>query len=284
MKKITFWLLVVVAPYRGFAMDSLCVRDGVEQTQELSGRKVVSNVLVGGLLVGSLVDSYYAWWKDASKPFTFHAEGWLGGSSLGIDKAGHLFTSYFYFHTFRNIMVWGGHDESTALWWAAGTSTFFALSIEIGDGVSEFGFDYQDLLFNLSGVGYGILQTKFPVLKDFNLKWSYVPRDGYRFPPRFTEHYDAHTYWLAVNIDNLLPEALQTYWPDFLQIAVGYSVDDRGSRREAVIGFDINLESFTTGNQDLLLVQKTLNMFHYPGPAIKFTQRKTPRYYLLHRD
>lgn len=275
--------LLLIGVVRGSAQDSVSVGE-FQQINGFSGRKVVASGLVGGLLVGSLVDSYYAWWKGATKPFTFYTEGWFSGDHIGIDKTGHLFTSYFYFHTFRNIMLWGGFEPSTALWWAVGTSAFFALSIEIGDGVSDYGFDYQDLVFNFSGIGYGILQTQFPVLKNFNFKWSYVPRDGYRFPPHFTNHYDEHTYWLAVNVNGLLPAALEPYWPDVLQIAVGYGVDDGISKREGVIGLDFNLEVFPTHSEDLLLLQKTVNMFHIPAPAIKFTEKKVPRYYLFQRD
>jgi len=134
---------------------------------------------------------------------------------LGIDKMGHFFTSYFYFNTIRNIMLWGGYSRSNATWWAAGASAFFALAVEIGDGVSDIGFDYRDIDFNLSGIGYAWLQTRVLFLRNFNFKWSYVPKDGYRFPPRFTRHYDAHTYWVAFNINELLPSSVEPYWPDF---------------------------------------------------------------------
>jgi hypothetical protein len=82
----------------------------------------------------------------------------------------------------------------------------------------------------------------------------------------------------------LLPATLEPYWPDFLQIAVGYGVDDRISKREGVIGLDFNLEVIPTHSEDLLLLLKTVNMFHLPAPAIKFTEKKAPRYYLFQRD
>jgi len=78
---------------------------------------------------------------------------------------------------------------------------------------------------------------------------------------------------------------VEPYWPDFLQVAVGMGVDDRLTKREFVIGFDLNLESlFRAENEDWLLFHKTVNMFHIPGPAIKFTEGKTPRYYLFQRN
>lgn len=262
--------------------DTLVSTGGFEQTEGFAGRKIIATTMVGGLLAGSLVDSYFAWWKGAEKPFTFYTESWFGEPWLGIDKVGHLYTSYFYFHTFQNILLWGGYEPSTAYWWAFGATAFFALSVEVGDGISPYGFDYQDLVYNFAGLGYGMLQTKVPYLNNFNFKWSYVPSNGYRWPPRFTQHYDAHTYWLTVNVHNLLPEDIKEYWPSFIHLALGYGVGDNVTRREGVIGLDFNLaDIFQPRNKELLLMQKTLNMFHLPAPAIKFSEGKKPEYLLF---
>jgi hypothetical protein len=274
-------LLVSACPLvRATAQDSAAVTEGFTVTEGLPPRKVLATGLTAGILAGSLVESYYSWWKGAHDPFTFHAEGWFR-TNRGIDKAGHLFTSYFYFRTFRNLLLWGGYEAETAYWWAAGLSAFFALSVEVGDGLSEYAFDYQDLVFNAAGLGYGMLQTSVPALRNFNLKWSYVPDGGYRFPPRFTEHYDAHTYWLTANVNELLPESLEPYWPDVLQVGVGYSVADRVSRSEWVVGLDFNLEVLRPESQDLRLIIRTLDAFHYPAPAVKFSEKRAPEYRLF---
>jgi len=283
VRLITILLLIAVLTSCSIAQDSLHAVPA-EHAESFSGRKILATGLVGGFLAGSLVDAYYAWWKGASNPFTFRAEGWFNGSSLGIDKAGHIYTSYFYFHAVRDVMIWGGYDPSTASWWGAGLSGFFAVSIEIGDGLSEYAFDYQDLLCNFAGLGYAVLQTKSPFFRNFNLKWGYVPRDGYRFPPHFTDHYDAHTYWITANVHELLPPSLKAYWPEFLQVGVGYGVDDRITKREMVVGLDLNLEVFSVHNEEISLAQKIVNMFHVPAPAVKFTERTVPRYYLFQKD
>jgi hypothetical protein len=83
-----------------------------------------------------------------------------------------------------------------------------------------------------------------------------------------------------MNISELLPATWAEYWPRFIQLAAGYSID--GQRREGVIGLDFNLEVFPAPNSELLLVQKTLNMFHIPAPAVKFTEGSEPRYSLFH--
>jgi Predicted periplasmic lipoprotein (DUF2279) len=279
-------VLMLVSVQQVHARDSVLVTDGFRFKPEFTGRKIVATSAIGGMLVTSLIWSYDTWWRDAGRPFHFHSENWLDGPVLGIDKIGHFYTSYFYFHTFRNIMLWGGYEPSKSDLWATIASAFFALAIEVGDGITpRYGFDYQDIVFNFGGIGYGLLQSRIPFLKYFNFKWSYVPNEGYKFPVRFTDNYDAHTYWLTCDIDKLLPSSIEPYWPDFLQIAVGMGVDERVTKREFVIGLDLNIESlFSTENEDWLLVEKTVNMFHIPAPAIKFTERTEPRYYLFHRN
>jgi hypothetical protein len=277
------WLLVLVIASAGMRVAAQDVVPPPDSSGGLFSRKTIATVVTGGVLAGSLIDSYYSWWRDSNGRFVIHAEGWFRGSR-GIDKAGHLFTSYFYFKTFQNLLRWGGYEPKTAFWWAAGLSAFFALSVEIGDGFSEYAFDYQDLVFNTAGVGYGMLQTEVPFLQNFNLKWSYFPEGGYRFPPRFTEHYDGHIYWLTANVNNLLPEGLEPYWPDLLQLGVGYSVADRGTRSEVVVGLDFNLEVFRPSSAEVDLFLRTLNTFHWPAPGVKFTEGRKPdaRLFMLH--
>ncbi len=285
-KKFIVLVLLALCLSRSQAQDSLSVTDGFHFTPGFTGKKIAATSTMGGLLGLSLFWSYDQWWKNASGGLHFISQDWLNGYSKGIDKLGHFYTSYFYFHLFRNIMLWGGYEESTANFWAFASTAFFAVSVELGDGFTpDYGFDYQDLTFNLGGLAYGYLQTKIPFLRNFNFKWSYVPANGYHFPVRLAEEYDDHTYWLTCDVNNLLPSSLEPYWPDWLQLAVGMGVDDHWTKREFVIGFDINIESiFHTEDENWLLLEKTVNKFHIPAPAIKFTEDKAPRYYLLHKN
>jgi hypothetical protein len=276
-------LLVVVLLFAGQlrAQDALPESQASGDSSAGGARAIIATGAVGGILVGSLLSSYFDWWKGSSEPFHFTNDGLFTNYSLGIDKVGHAYTSYFYFHAFRNIMEWGGFGSRTSFWWAAGTSAFFALSIEIGDGMTSFGFSAGDLAFNMLGLGYGMLQDTYPFLQNFKLKWSYVPQDGYRWPPRFTEHYDAHVYWLTFNVHNLLPESMRDVWPEFLQLAVGYGVDDRMTRREGWFGLDFNFGAFGAQQPELRLVEQAADLIHIPLPAVKFTEGKTPKYKLI---
>ncbi|MFN0158965.1 MAG: DUF2279 domain-containing protein [Bacteroidota bacterium] len=262
--------------------DSLMVNDGFHQIEGSSWRKTTSGAMVAGFLGLSLWWGFDAWWQGNSEPFHLIHEGWFHDYSLGIDKIGHFYTAYFYFRTFRNIMLWGGHDRSTALWWGVGGTALFSLCVEVGDGFTIWGFSFDDLTANTLGLCYGVLQTEVPYMQNFNFKWSYVPRSATERITQITSNYDSHTYWLAINVNGLLPESAKSYWPEFLQLAVGYGVGENSTRREAAIGLDFNLEVFSPPGRDLLLLQKTVNMFHFPAPAIKFTQGKEPSYHLFH--
>jgi hypothetical protein len=261
------------------AQDSTLSFNGFPQENGSPARRLVASGIMAGIIGTSVVWSVDAWWQGRSHPFNFYNEGWFNDYSLGVDKVGHAFASYFYFHTFHNVMLWGGFEPDAAFWWGAGITEFLALSLEVGDGFSTFGFSYEDLTANTVGLAYGMLQTQVPFFQNFSLKWSYIPT-GVRDGLNFTQHYDAHTYWLSVNVHELLPAQWAEYWPRFVQLAAGYSID--GLRREGVIGLDFNLEVFPAPNPDILLLQKTFNMFHIPAPAVKFTESKEPQYYLFH--
>jgi hypothetical protein len=257
--------------------------DTLLTSDQNSTRKYVATGIVATVIGTSVIWSIDAWWQGRAHSFNFYNEGWFDDYSLGIDKVGHAYASYFYFNTFRNTLRWGGIDDQDALWWSAGLTEALALSLEIGDGFSTWGFSHEDFLSNTAGLSFGLLQTQVPFLQNFTLKWSYVPvrkRDGLNF----TQHYDAHTYWLSCNVHNLLPETWRKYWPRFLSLAVGYSTASGQNKREAVIGLDLNLEAFDIADPDVQLVQKTLNMIHVPMPGVKLGEEKKPEYFLFHLE
>jgi len=280
-----FILLLLVVAVQASACDSLGIslQEG-GLGDESPFRKTVSTGMVGATLGLSLVWAFDEWWKDNSHPFHFLSEGWFNDYSLGIDKLGHVYTSYFYFHTFRNMLLWGGHQQSVATDWAAGSAAFFALCVEIGDGISPFGFSYEDFTANMLGLGYGLLQVHVPFFKNFNLKWSYIPEPHYESPLRFARYYDGHTYWLTCNVHNLLPSSLQNLWPEFLQVGVGYGVADSHTRRELVFSLDFNLEVFPVQNKEIRLLQQTVNMFHIPAPALKLIEGRSAEFLLIHKN
>lgn len=265
-----------------FAQDSLLYKN--DESSPFYSRKNLSIAFLSGAYASTLVSGYYMWWRDGQRRFSFYSskegEGWLNDPySKGIDKIGHFYTSYFFYKLSKNLLIWGGYPEDDSKLHAAIMSLGIGLVIEVGDGFSRFGFDYQDLVFNTIGLGYGYLQDVLPVLQNFNFKWSYIPTHDFHFPPNLTSTYEAHIYWLTVDVHNLFQNTFMNFYPEYLQLGIGYSVSDDYKRREYLIGLDFNLDKiFSTNNQDWKLIIDTANMLHYPAPGVKFQSGRKPDY------
>jgi Predicted periplasmic lipoprotein (DUF2279) len=277
-------LLLLFSAPKSVSQDSVIVTDGYRQTTGWTTRKILAASFVGTIMLTTMYDSYNTWWKDSEKPFSFlghSVENWMSGPHQGIDKPGHFFGAYVMTKTIRNILLWGGNDRATAFWWSAAFGLWNGLQIEIGDGFSPYGFDYQDLVVDFAGVGFEMLRAEVPMLQNFDFKFSYWSKTGFRSPANFVNDYDAMGIWLTVNLHNLLPSSMRGYWPKFLQLAVGYGVAEKETRRKFAIGLDFNLEAFDFGNEDLLLTQRVLNIVHLPAPAIRIVEDAHPSYRLF---
>jgi len=260
-----------VLPYEGYSRENIT---GL--------RKGFAGGVVGFVGVGMIADAYFTWWKDAERPFSFYNGKWFSGDQLGLDKLGHFYGTYLEFKGLRQVMLWGGYSPSASFWWPAAIAMFQAIEIEMGDAFTPFGFDPEDLVFGLAGVGYGMLQTAVPYLNNFNFKVSFWPAKGFTTPANFTSDYDAMTVWLTANMHNVLPGSVGESWPEWLQVGVGYGLGWGASRREFAIGLDLNLEGFHTSNDHVLVVERCFNNLHWPAPALKLTEGKGPVWYGLH--
>ena len=266
------------------AQDSLSTN--IKKDNTFFSRKNISILTLSGVYATTLISGYSMWWRDGNKSFSFYkpAEGlgWLNDPyTRGIDKIGHFYTSYFFYRLSKNLLEWGGYSETSSKEVAAILSFSLGVMIEVGDGFSRYGFDYQDLLFNTAGLGYAYFQDVFPVLQNFNFKWSYIPTHNFHFPPNLTSTYYAHIYWLTADVHNLLGNSAINIWPDFLQLGFGFSVSENFNR-EFIVGFDFNLNKiFKSENKDWKLLINTADMLHFPAPGIKYSKENKPDYKLF---
>lgn len=100
---------IVLATSTASAQDSTSsAADLFPHVKQGLSRKIVATGIIAGMIGTSTIWAVDAWWQGRSHPFNFYSEGWFNDYSLGMDKIGHAYTSYFYFHTFHNIMLWGG--------------------------------------------------------------------------------------------------------------------------------------------------------------------------------
>ena len=234
----------------------------------------------------AIILEYKWWWHNDYHPFEIEDEGFLDDYSLGVDKFGHFYTSYFYFNALQNLMRWGGYDETTKLWVSVSIPALYAISLEIGDGFSHYEFAPDDLLANALGLGYGILQRKYRYLDNFIFKWSYIPTGEYRgrFNYPITNDYDGHIYWLSFKMHNLLPEPVKQYWPKFLNLAVGYGAVNAsvGStmpmKSKYAISLDYNLTELPLEGETWETVKNIFDLLHFPAPGVRNVQGERPQF------
>jgi hypothetical protein len=277
-----------VRPFLIFFICGICVfSQSIAQVEDLTTRNDTTSsffsrktTLTYGIALHSalaIVLEYKWWWKNDYHPFEEEDEGFLNDYSLGVDKFGHFYISYFYFNALQNLMKWGGYDESTTMWVSVTIPALYAISIELGDGFSHYEFAPDDLVANALGLGYGVLQRRYQYLENFIFKWSYIPTGVYRGRLNYpiTNDYDGHIYWLSFKMHNLLPEPVKQYWPKFLNLAVGYGAINAsiGStepmKRKYAISLDYNLTELPLDGDTWETVKNIFDLLHFPAPGVR---------------
>lgn len=95
------------------------------------------------------------------------------------------------------------------------------------------------------------------------------------------EDYEGMTFWLALNVYDLLPGKWQTKYPKCLSplgVSVGHSAKGIaenvfGGQREVFLGLDLDLRKIPLGRNNLFLkfLTSELNFVRLPMPAIRIT-------------
>lgn len=244
--------------------------------------------IIGGLVAqqaASFYIEYKWWWQHNYHPFNVEKAPAFNNYSLGLDKVGHFYTSYMYSNVLYEVMKWGKFKESTAEWVSLALPFAWALSIEIGDGYSDYGFDPKDLLANTLGIGYAFAQRKVPYLNNFKFKFSYFPSQFYRDRNyagwSLTADYDGHIYWLTADVNNLLPKHAKRFWPKYLNLGFGYGITNFRPQdpsipyvpmvRDYHIGLDYNLSRIPAKKEGWQGIRNIVDYYHFPAPG--FTKR-----------
>ena len=208
-----------------------------------------------------------------------------------MDKLGHIVANVYLTKLSAESFVWAGVDRKKALWLGFTNSTLLYTAFELTDaGFEDWGFSIPDYVANLLGAGYPILQEYYPIMNHFNFKWSFWPstyfqNEVHQNKPGFVNYetyeyllhdYDGMTFWLSTDIDWILPIQYESYWPDWLNIAIGYTAknlpqDNHALKyREYILSFDYNLLKLPGNNSLLNTLKLIFNVIHFPAPAIKF--------------
>lgn len=248
-----------------------------------------SSFYVGGLFFLNNI-----WYKDHEPvPFHFYND-WPGWKQ--VDKAGHLYTSFYQSKKGIDVLRWAGVSDKKAIWLGGSMGIIMQTPIEIFDGLYEgYGFSATDMIANITGSALVIGQELRWKEQRVRMKFSYHPTKyaGYR-PAYFGESritnfftdYNGHTYWLSANLASFLPGSKLPKW---LNVAFGYGADgmlaefenpqyyrrvplpDFDRTRQFYLSIDMDLKEIRTRSKFIRGVLGALNMLKIPAPAIEYS-------------
>lgn len=190
-------------------------------------------------------------WNWGSSSFNFNNEGWFGmdTGSGGIDKLGHMYSSYLIAETIGNGLSRQNEADFAATYsalWASG----LMFSVELFDGFStDHGFSYEDVIFNSTGIAFSYFRTLNPKFKDLlDYRIDYQPSKGMKGFHPITD-YSGMRYLLAVKAAGV--PALKNTPFKYLELHLGFTargfkaedtphIAERSS--EVFVGISINLD------------------------------------------
>ncbi len=249
--------------------------------------------LVSGVTFLGMTATYIAhikpWWSGKKQGFRFKFD-WVNNYWLEIDKFGHFYANMQLTRLTATMFRFAGVSYRKSLWIGAGNSLLLYTAFELTDaGFADWGFSVPDYVANILGAGYPLLQEYAPLFRHFQFKMSYLPSryyksDRYAATPGFIDYqaypypagdYDGMTFWLSADVDWLLPHSVKPFWPDWLNIAVGYGAENLPQANQALknrlwyIGLDYNLVKLPSRSPFLKSIKSLLNAIHFPAPAIR---------------
>lgn len=197
---------------------------------------------------GTMIGLNELWYKQYPRGKFHFFNDWKEWNQM--DKAGHLFSTYFESAFAYKGAKWAGINEHDAIWIGAGVGMLLQTSVEVLDGFStNWGFSVPDFAFNTLGAASFVVQQKswgeqrilFKVSStkraysdaliysengEYNSSLERRAEDlyGERFVETFFKDYNAQTIWASINIGSFLHQEVR--FPKWLNVAVGYGAEN----------------------------------------------------------
>ncbi len=254
-------------------------------------------IIVSSSLVTALGGSYYyiknSWWSEKQSSFHFDNGADLT-YALNVDKAGHVMGGLIASDVFSTSMRWAGMNKKQALWYGAAFGSGLQLAIEMKDAYAPYwGFSKWDLALGTVGSFWPVAQHYSPFIDAIDIKFSYYKHsDIYWELDRqrgketnkyaWQDDYPNQTYWLSFDVNYFIDTG---YWPSWLNIALGYGIDDTqyldafdkktGGKNEFYIALDYDVPKMLKkwNSPTAKKVKHWLNYFHFPAPTIRIAPK-----------
>jgi hypothetical protein len=258
-------------------VDSAGYPHDVDSAQiEVSGWKLG---LVGGVTLSAWVIGHGVlndvWWKG--EPVPFHVNTTTDYTyALGADKVGHMVFAYSATTIYGDLFRWCGLDSATAIWSGAGVAMAYQTYVEVRDGFSAgYGFSWGDMAANTIGASLPVVKHYVPGLRPFDLQISFWPSEAFKNGEysAIIDDYTSTTHWLAMNVYDVLPAPFQEWYPPWLGVALGHSVeniDGKGAGNHVwYVSLDWQLHRIEGMPSWLTSILRDLHLYHLPAPAVK---------------
>lgn len=200
---------------------------------QLRRRQRRSLLAVGGTYAAITTWMYFAWFYDKPElaKFTFGGDRWFQDSTYagGVDKIGHMWSSYALGRLTTHILKRGGWSPHAASLMGSGLSCALFTYVEIHDG-----FYYQmspgDLVGDAAGCVLSWAMERSPALdRMFDFRVEYVSSPEYRSTfldgdINIAEDYSGQTFLLAAHLGEMpgLRGQPAAKYLRYVDVAVGY--------------------------------------------------------------
>ena len=257
--------------------DSVDIKSNIEPAKMFG---VASLTLIAyGAAYGFVFEK--GWW-DENGGRGFHFENDFE-YALNLDKFGHFAAGVVLGEFFSEGYHWAGASEFQSYLFAGLSALATHIAIDVKDGFApSWGFSIFDVLSGGLGGFLPMAERYVPVFKYVDLKWSYWINSNAYYDHEhaasggvFTDDYVNQTFWASFKPYRLLPESVRKYYPSWLAIAVGLSIDEKvftgapHPRREVYVALDYDLEAFRPQSRFARFAIKMLNYFKLPAPTIQ---------------
>jgi len=248
---------------------------------------------LGAALAGSYLYVENAWWADQQTSFHFD-NGEDFKYALNVDKAGHFMGGIVSADLFSKSMNWAGMNKRKSLWYGAFFGSGLQLAIEMKDAYAPYwGFSKWDLALGSMGSFWPVAQYYNNDLKSVGFKFSYYKRSNIYWELdqqrgketnkyAWQDDYPNQTYWITFDVNHFVETCC---WPDWLNVAIGFGLDDTqylnehntktGGNNEWYIALDYDIPKMLkkwnspTGKK----VKHWLNYVHFPAPTIRISPK-----------
>lgn len=290
MKKVLVWILCIWSTELTLSAASINHADTIYKARL---RTVI--ITESAFYLSGNAYLQYVWYKDHNRTkFHFYNDN---KGYLQMDKCGHAYSAYQYSRKGYEALRWAGVSKKKSLIYGGPLGLILQTPIEVFDGLYEgYGFSKGDMWANTFGSALFTAQQAIWDKQVVRMKFSYSPSGYPKYRPKvlgqtelesFFMDYNGHTYWLSVNLQDLIGKNKLPAW---FNIALGYSANGMLGEfknpdyinyqpapkferyRQYILSLDIDLSKIKTRSKFLKALFNQLNVIKVPFSGIEYNR------------